>query len=98
MDFLRRLHKYTKFSQECLVLAIIYVDRYNMGQSEFCLNTLNVHKMILTSVLLAAKFQDDFYYDNKAFEFAGGVNAKHLHQLELELFAKLDYNLFVSQT
>lgn len=38
-----------------------------MGQPEFSLNRLNAHKMLLTAVLLAAKFQDDFYYDNKAF-------------------------------
>lgn len=68
-----------------------------MGQPEFSLNRLNAHKMLLAAVLLAAKFQDDFYYDNKAFEFAGGVNALHLHQLELELFQKLDYNLFVAE-
>jgi hypothetical protein len=45
-----------------------------------------VHKIILAAVLLATKFQDDFYYDNKAFEFAGGVNVLHLHQLEIEVF------------
>lgn len=86
VDFLRRLNKYTQFSAECLVISIIYIDRYNMSQPEFSLNRLNAHKMLLTAVLLAAKFQDDFYYDNKAFEFAGGVNTLHLHQLELELF------------
>jgi len=42
--------------------------------------------MILAALLLATKFQDDFYYDNKAFEFAGGVNVVHLHQLEMEVF------------
>lgn len=95
--FLQRLHKYTRFSAECLVIAIIYIDRYNMQMQEFRLNQHNVHKMALTAVLLSAKFQDDFYYDNKAFEFAGGVNAIHLHQLELDVFQKLDYNLYVSQ-
>ena len=95
-DFLKRLHRYTHFSAECLVIAIIYIDRYNLSEPAFALNHLNVHKMLLTALLLAAKYQDDFYYDNKAFEFAGGVNAVHLQQLELELFAKLDYNLFVS--
>ena len=67
-----------------------------MAQPEFSLNRLNAHKMVLAAVLLAAKYQDDFYYDNKAFEFAGGVNALHLHQLELEMFQMLDYNLFVA--
>jgi hypothetical protein len=38
-----------------------------MAQPEFSLNRLNAHKMVLAAVLLAAKYQDDFYYDNKAF-------------------------------
>ena len=80
-DFLRRLHKYTQFSAECLVISIVYIDRYNMEEPDFSLNNLNVYKMVLTSLLLAVKYQDDFYYDNKAFEFSGGVNASHLHQL-----------------
>jgi hypothetical protein len=96
-DFLKRLHKYTRFSAECLVIAIIYIDRYNLQMNDFRLSNYNVHKLTLAAVLLAAKFQDDFYYDNKAFEFAGGVNAAHLHQLELELFQKLEYNLYVSE-
>ena len=82
-DFLHRLHKYTQFSAVCLIIAIIYVDRYNMAMENFSINNQNAHKMMLAAVLLAAKFQDDFYYDNKAFEFAGGVNALHLHQLEI---------------
>lgn len=96
-DFLRRVHKYTRFSSECLVLAIIYVDRYNLSQPAFTLSHRNIHKLMLTAILLAAKYQDDFYYDNKAFEFAGGVNALHLLQLELELFEKLDFRLFVAE-
>jgi len=66
-DFIRRLHKFTQFSPECLIIAIIYVDRYNLVLPEFTLSSLNVHKMVLTALLLATKFQDDFYYDNKAF-------------------------------
>jgi mannose/cellobiose epimerase-like protein (N-acyl-D-glucosamine 2-epimerase family) len=54
-----------------------------MAMENFSINNQNAHKMMLAAVLLAAKFQDDFYYDNKAFEFAGGVNALHLHQLEI---------------
>lgn len=31
-DFVRRIHRYTQFSKECLVIAIIYIDRYNMEE------------------------------------------------------------------
>jgi hypothetical protein len=82
-DFLRRIHKFTQFSKECLIIAVIYIDRYNMRESEFVINRYNVHKLLLACLLLATKFQDDFYYDNKAFELAGGVNISQLHVFEL---------------
>jgi hypothetical protein len=81
--FLRRIHKYTHFSPQCLILAIIYIDRYNMSKEEFSLNWLNVHKILLTALLIAVKFHDDLYYDNKAFELAGGVNTAQLMKFEL---------------
>ncbi len=66
-DFIRRLHKYTKFSPACLIVAIIYIDRYNLSEPSFILNHRNIHKVVLTGILLATKYQDDFDYDNKAF-------------------------------
>jgi hypothetical protein len=94
-DFLRRIHRFTHFSKECLVIAIIYLDRYNLQDDQFSLNPNNVHKILLACLLLATKFQDDRYYDNKAFEFAGGVNVAQLHRYELHIFAALDFNLYV---
>ena len=89
--FIRRIHKYTQFSAESLVIAIILLDRYNLANSEFTINWLNVHKLFLTCILLATKFNDDFYYDNKAFELAGGVNVAQLMRFELEIFTRLNY-------
>jgi hypothetical protein len=79
-DFMRRIHKFTQFSPQCLVIAIIYLDRYNLADEDFSLNPTNVHKILLTCLMLATKFQDDRYYDNKTFEFAGGVNLAQLHR------------------
>lgn len=28
--YLRRVHRYTKFSPQCIIIAIIYLDRYNL--------------------------------------------------------------------
>lgn len=95
-NFIRRIHKYTQFSPQCLILAIIYIDRYNLEKEDFSLNWLNIHKLLLACILEAVKFNDDFYYDNKAFELAGGVTTNQLLTFELEIFSTLDYSLFVS--
>lgn len=42
------------------------------------------HRVILTSVVLAAKFFDDRYYSNKFYAAVGGVRTKELNALEAE--------------
>jgi hypothetical protein len=95
--YLRRLHKYTRFSSACLIIAIIYLDRYNMREATFSLSKYNVHRILLTCLMLAVKFNDDIYFDNLAFEKGGGVAASQLFTFELELFQKIGFNAFVSQ-
>jgi len=45
------------------VLALIYVDRL-IQQGRFALTPLNVHRVLITAVMLAAKFFDDQYFNN----------------------------------
>lgn len=50
---------------------------------------------MLTSVMLAAKFFDDKYYNNKYFALIGGIKLKELNLLEKVFLNSLDYWLFV---
>lgn len=45
------------------MLALIYVDRL-IQQGRFALTPLNVHRVLITAVMLAAKFFDDQYFNN----------------------------------
>ena len=76
--YLQRLYKYTHFSPQCLILALLYLDRYNMAQPEFALNKLNVHRFFLTCLVVAVKYHDDIYFDNLTFEKVGGVTMAQL--------------------
>lgn len=63
------------------MLALIYVDRL-IQQGRFALTPLNVHRVLITAVMLAAKFFDDQYFNNLYYakvracesidDFAGG--------------------------
>ena len=57
--YLERIFKYSKCSPSCFVLAEIYMDRFLMQPGAFHLSSLNVHRLLMTSVVLAAKFIDD---------------------------------------
>ena len=45
------------------MLALIYIDRL-IQKDSFALTALNVHRVLITSVMIAAKFFDDQYYNN----------------------------------
>ena len=67
-----RIHKYASCSNECFILALIYIDRL-IQRNNFLLTELNVHRVVITAVLLAAKFFDDAYYNNAYYAKVGGV-------------------------
>lgn len=56
--YVDRIFKYSCCSPSCFVAAYIYVDRY-LQCTEAKLTSLNVHRLLITSIMLAAKFMDD---------------------------------------
>ena len=51
--------------------------------------------MLITGVMVAAKFFDDVYYNNEYFAKVGGISNKELNALEIEFLNYLNFNLFV---
>ncbi|KAF4719359.1 mitochondrial peripheral inner membrane protein, partial [Perkinsus olseni] len=81
-DYLLRLSKFFHCSGECFVIALVYLDRavkessYSASladaeeekeSSPFNITRLNVHRLLLTALTLAAKYYDDCYYANKRY-------------------------------
>jgi len=95
-DYLERIAKYSCCSEECFVLALIYIDRLIQCNPEFLVNSLNVHRIIITSVMLAAKFFDDHYYNNAYYGKVGGVSNSEVNSLEIEFLFMVNFNLFVA--
>lgn len=76
-------------------MSIIIMDRYIIENENFSLTWLNVHRLLLSCLILGVKLHDDFYFDNKAFETAGGVNVVMLEKYEVEIFEKCHYNIYI---
>jgi len=94
-SYLERIVKYSNCSEECFVLALIYIDRLIKVNEKFMLNSLNVHRLMITSVMLGAKFFDDQYYNNAHFGKVGGVSCKEINLLEIEFVFMINFNLYV---
>lgn len=66
-----------------------------MGGVELRINSLCVHRLLLTAVLLATKVIDDVLYDNAHFAKVGGLDVSELNMLELDMLKVLDFRLHI---
>ncbi|KAK9689194.1 hypothetical protein RND81_09G042400 [Saponaria officinalis] len=94
--YLERLYKYTESSPSCFVVAYIYIDRLIHKHPQMMLLTLNVHRLLLTTLMVASKILDDVQYNNAFYAKVGGVSNVELNKLELELLFLLDFQVMVS--
>ncbi|KAG0498468.1 hypothetical protein HPP92_002759 [Vanilla planifolia] len=94
-DYIKRIFKYAKCSPSCFVLAYIYIERF-LQQLDTYLTSLNVHRLLITSVTIAAKFIDDAYFNNAYYARVGGVTTIEMNRLELSFLCTLDFRLQVS--
>jgi len=94
--YLQRIAKYSNCSEECFVLALIFIDRLIRTNENFLVNSLNVHRLVITAVMTGAKFFDDQYFNNSYYGKIGGVSCKEINLLEVEFLFMLNFNLFVT--
>eukprot|EP00475_Leptophrys_vorax_P034395 TRINITY_DN5543_c0_g1_i3.p1 TRINITY_DN5543_c0_g1~~TRINITY_DN5543_c0_g1_i3.p1 ORF type:complete len:210 (-),score=23.18 TRINITY_DN5543_c0_g1_i3:45-674(-) len=96
-DYLIRMARYAGCSGECFVLALVYIDRIIKSNYSFAVNSLNVHRLLIISVMLAAKFFDDQYYNNAYYAQIGGVSTEEINTLEVEFLFMINFSLHVTR-
>jgi hypothetical protein len=94
-DYLARINKYSGCSPECFVLALVYIDML-IERNGLALTSFNIHRIIITAVMLAAKFFDDQYYNNAYYARVGGVPCAEVNALELEMLFSCGFSLHVT--
>ncbi|PIN25859.1 Cyclin [Handroanthus impetiginosus] len=94
-QYVDRIFKYSCCSPSCFVIAYIYMDRF-IQRTDLCLTSLNIHRLLITSVMVAAKFMDDAFFNNAYYARVGGVSTAELNKLEMKFLFSLDFRLHVS--
>ncbi|GJX87269.1 cyclin-U4-1-like protein [Tanacetum coccineum] len=96
--YLERIFKYANCSPSCYVVAYVYLDRFIQQQSALLINSFNVHRLLITSVMVAAKFMDDLYYNNAYYAKVGGISTTEMNFLEVDFLFGLGFQLNVNPT
>lgn len=60
---------------------------------EFTINTLTVHRFLITAATVAAKGLSDSFWNNTTYARVGGVRVAELRLLELEFLYRVDWRI-----
>ncbi|RAL46191.1 hypothetical protein DM860_016624 [Cuscuta australis] len=95
-SYLERIFKYANCSPACFVVAYVYLDRFTHRHRSVLINSFNVHRLLITSVMVAAKFMDDMYYNNAYYAKVGGISTREMNLLEVDFLFGLGFHLNVT--
>ncbi|GJZ41585.1 cyclin-U4-1-like protein [Tanacetum coccineum] len=72
--------------------------RFTQQQPALSINSFNVHRLLITGVMVAAKFMDDLYYNNAYYAKVGGISTTEMNFLEVDFLFGLGFQLNINPT
>lgn len=58
-SYLERIFRYTRTGPSVFVIAYIYIDRFCQIYDGFGINSANVHRLLITTIMVASKYVED---------------------------------------
>ena len=95
-DYLARIKKFTNINDSTLIICLIYLDRY-LKINKIILTEFNVHRLFFSSLLIAIKYNEDYFYTNKFYSNVSGLKCSELNKLELKFSTEIKFDLFVDK-
>ncbi|KAK1688569.1 cyclin-domain-containing protein [Colletotrichum godetiae] len=93
LEYLNRLAKHATLTPPLLLSMVYYIDRLCALYPEFTINTLTVHRFLITAATVAAKGLSDLFWNNTTYARVGGVRVAELKLLELEFLYRVDWKI-----
>ena len=95
-DYLIRMCKYGYCSHEVFICMVIYLGRIR-AKVGTTFTSCNIHRLLLTSFVVAAKLRDDTYYSNKYYASIGGVSLQDMNKMEQQFLKCTAWELHISK-
>jgi hypothetical protein len=72
---------------------VYYIDRLCSLYPAFTINTLTVHRFLITAATVAAKGLSDSFWNNATYARVGGIKIAELGLLELDFLYRVDWKI-----
>lgn len=95
-DFLLRIWKFSKCSESCRVLALIYVDRLVEMNPSIAVDARSIHRLFAIATIVSTKVQDDDLCSNEYYAKICGLRLGELNLSEARFLSLIGWKLYVS--
>ena len=92
-DYLQRLIKHATLHPSILLSMVWYIDRLCQFYPIFTINSLTVHRFLITAATVAAKGLSDSFWTNPTYAKIGGIPVTELATLELDFLEKVHWKI-----
>ncbi|XP_038875511.1 cyclin-U2-1 [Benincasa hispida] len=94
--YLERIFRYTRAAPCVYVVAYVYIDRFCQQNPSFRITLRNVHRLLITTVMVASKYVEDMNYRNSYYARVGGLTTKEMNQLEVDFLFLMGFKCHVN--
>lgn len=92
-DYLTRLIHHATLSPPILLSMVYYIDLLCQLYPAFTINSLTVHRFLITAATVAAKGLSDSFWTNPTYAKIGGIPVSELATLELDFLDKVQWKI-----
>lgn len=92
-DYLIRIIKFCSLEKSIVLSMIYFIDLLCTTYSTFNINSLTVHRFMITAAMVASKGLCDSFCTNSHYARVGGLSKPELNLLEVEFLTRVDYRI-----
>lgn len=63
-DYLERVAKFVYLENDTLIAVLVYLDRISRAQPSLLPSPYNIHRLVITAIVVAHKFNSDIFFNN----------------------------------
>lgn len=76
------IFKYMNCSPVVFVYALAMIDKIQELHEDFYMTNRNAHRLLISAIVVSAKFFDDFYFKNSFYAKLGGISLELINHME----------------
>ena len=94
LEYLHRINQFTELERSTLICTLIYLDRITKSNL-IILTEYNVYRLLLMSIIVSIKYNEDVNFLNDYYCKIAGLNLKEFNKIEAEYVYCINFNFFI---